>query len=73
MRDIASSPTKKYVPPVDRTNGPFDDYEVKGALRTLTDAEKIKRNKKLLRACKLEAAKQVKAATAAAQSIQGGK
>ena len=72
MRDSIASYPKKHVLAVDRKGGPFDDYEVKEALRTLTDAEKIKRNRKLLRACKDEAAKQVKAATAAQHSIQGG-
>lgn len=63
---------RDYKRPADRLGGPFDDYEVKEALRTLTEAEKIKRNKALLRACKLEAKKQVQAATQAAESIQGG-
>lgn len=62
-----------YKRPAERMGGPFDDYEVKEALRTLTDAEKIKRNKALLRACKLEARKQVQAAQQAVDTIQGGK
>lgn len=62
-----------YKRPAERMGGPFDDYEVKEALRTLADAEKIKRNKALLRACKVEAKKQVQAAQSAAESIQGGK
>lgn len=64
---------RDYKRPAERMAGPFDDYEIKEALRTLTEAEKIKRNKTLLRACKLEAKKQVQAATQAAESIQGGK
>jgi lipopolysaccharide export system protein LptA len=68
---IAAS--KPYRSPAERTSGPFEAYEVKEALRTLTDAEKIKRNKALLRACRIEAKKQVDAAQAAAKSIQGGK
>ena len=64
---------RDYKRPAERLGGPFDDYEVKDALRTLTDAEKIKRNKALLRACKLEAKKQVQAAQQAVNTIQGGK
>lgn len=71
-RDTGTSPAK-YRPAVDRTGGPFDSYEVKEALRTLSDAEKIKRNRALLRACRIEAQKQVEAAKATSQSIQGVK
>lgn len=63
----------RYVEPEVRKSGPFDDYEVREALRTLTKAEQIKRNKSLLRACRTEAAKQVKAAQQAASSLQGAK
>lgn len=67
---VSASP---YVAIEDRKSGPFDSYEVSEALRTLTKAEKIKRNKPLLRACRAEAAKQVQAAQQAAKSLQGAK
>jgi len=60
---------KGYKKPSERMGGPFDDYEVKDALRTLTEAEKISRNKALLRACKVEAKKQLDAAQNAVDSI----
>lgn len=75
-RDYGSSPDpspSRYIEPEARKSGPFEDYEIRDALRTLTQAEKIKRNKPLLRACRNEAQKQVKAAQQAASSIQGVK
>lgn len=63
----------RYRSPEDRMAGPFDDYEVRSALETLTRAEKIKRNKKLMRAVRAEAQKQVKAAQATQKTLTGGK
>lgn len=70
--NLAAAP-QPYKKPSERMKGPFDDYEVKDALRTLTEAEKIKRNKGLMRAILLESDKQIEAAKAAKKTIQGGK
>lgn len=53
---------KPYKSPEDRKTGPFDDYEVRNALETLTKAKKIERNKALMRAVRVEAKKQLDAA-----------
>lgn len=55
-----------YVPPADRKSG-WKDYEVRDALRTLTDADKIKRNKPLMALIRAEAKKQL---AAAAQTVK---
>lgn len=57
MRTVSE---KKYVPPAKRLDGPFDDYEVREALKTLSDAYKIKKNKKLMRAVRAEVSRQQK-------------
>lgn len=63
----------RYRSPEDRNGGPFDDYEVREALSTLTKAEKIKRNKALMKAVRAEAAKQLKAAQVTTKQLTGGK
>lgn len=68
----ASIAADRYVPPFERKSG-WDDYEVKDALRTLSQAEKIRRNKPLMAAIRKEAAQQLKVAQATAQQLQGGK
>lgn len=64
-------PSERYVPVEQRTNGPFDDYEVRGALETLTRAIKIRRNAALMRAVRKEARKQVQAAEATSKALSG--
>lgn len=63
----------RYRSPEDRKGGPFDDYEVREALSTLTKAEKIKRNRALMKAVLAEADKQLKAAKANKSQLTGGK
>ena len=60
----AISPSHEYKPPEERTNGPFDGYEIREALSTLTKAVKIRKNAKLMRAVRAEANKQLQAAAA---------
>lgn len=62
----------RYRPAKERMGGPFEDYEVREALRTLSDAAKIRKNKALMRAVKKEAQTQSKAAAATAASITQG-
>ena len=62
----------RYRSPKDRMGGPFDDYEVRESLRTLSDAAKIRKNKALMRAIRKEAHSQSKAAAAIAASITQG-
>ena len=50
-----------YVQPIDRPNGPWDDYDLKGFLRTLTEAEKIRKNRGLMCRLRTEANKQLSA------------
>lgn len=69
---MKAASTSRYVPTEDRRNGPFDDYEVRNALETLARAEKIKRNKKLMRAVRAEAQKQLKAAQTTTKQLTGG-
>lgn len=63
----------RYRSPEDRKGGPFEDYEVREALSTLTKAEKIKRNRALMRAVLAEAEKQLKTARANKSHLTGGK
>ena len=60
---------KPYAPPIERKDGPWDDYEIRDALRTLVDADKIRANSGLMRKVKAEAKKQAAAAQATAASI----
>lgn len=55
----------------ERTGGPFDDYEVRSALETLTRAIKIRKNAALMRAVKKEARRQVQAAESTKQALHG--
>lgn len=69
-RDKAAPATEgRYRAPEDRTGGPFDDYEVRDALRTLTQANKIRRNKALMKAVRREAQKQLQAAQSATREL----
>lgn len=62
----------RYVP-TEEKKGNFDDYEVRDALRTLSQADKIRKNKPLMGAIRKEAQKQLKVAQATATQLQGGK
>lgn len=61
----------KYVAPEERKSGPFDDYEVREALRTLTAANKIRKNGSLMRAIKAEARRQLQAAESTSKALSG--
>ena len=60
---------KPYVRPIDRKAGPWDEYDIRDALRTLVDADKIRANSGLMRKVKAEAKKQAAAAQATAATI----
>lgn len=68
----ASPAVDTYVPPEERKAG-WSDYDVRDALRTLSQANKIRANKPLMAAVRKEAAKQLKVAQATTQQLQGGK
>lgn len=53
----------KYVQPIDRKSG-WDDYDLDNFIRTLSDAEKIRKNKPLMSALRAQAKKKVAALTA---------
>lgn len=57
-----------FIQPEDR-NGEFDDYEIEEALRTLSKATKIKKNKALMAKVRQKARELAKAAQATAASI----
>lgn len=67
---MADSPDR-YRPPEDRKGGPFDDYEVRNALETLSKAIKIKKNSALMRAVRTEARKQLAAAESTKKALSG--
>jgi hypothetical protein len=60
-----------YKPPEERKSGPFDDYEVRGALETLSKAIKIRKNPTLMRAVRTEARKQLAAAESTKKALSG--
>lgn len=62
---------KPYVRAIERSSG-WDDYDIKNALTTLADADKIRKNKPLMAAIRKEAAAQLKTAQATASQLQGG-
>lgn len=62
---------KPYRSAEDRKSGPFDDYEVRNALETLTRAIKIKKNSALMRAVKAEARRQLSAAESTKKALAG--
>ena len=62
--------SNKYVEPIDRKNGPWDDYDIRSFLRTLTEANKIRGNAKLMQRIRAEAQKQVDVAKATAATIK---
>ncbi len=55
----------------ERKGGPFEDYEVRSALETLTRAIKIKKNPALMRAVKREARRQLDAAVNTKKALSG--
>lgn len=68
---VASAP-EPYKEPVDRKSG-WSEYDIRDSLRTLSQADKIRKNKPLMAAIKAEAVKQLAAAKATASTLQGGK
>ncbi len=60
MASPTSESAGKYVPAIERKSG-WDDYDLDGFLRTLSDAEKIKKNKPLMAALRKTAQKKVAA------------
>lgn len=66
----SEAPTK-YVSPEERKSGPFDDYEVRDALRTLTNARKIQKNPALMKAVRAEARRQLQAAESTQKALSG--
>lgn len=68
---VAEAPGR-YVPPEERKSG-WDDYQIKDALRTLSQADKIVKNKAFMAAIRAEAVRQLKVAQATATKLQGGK
>ena len=65
--EVAPS-TGKYVEPIDRKGG-WDDYDIRNFLRTLSEAEKIKKNAPLMRALRAEAKKQLQALQTTANTL----
>ena len=61
----------RYRPPEERKGGPFDDYEVREALSTLSKAIKIRKNSALMRAVRAEARKQLQAAETTKKALSG--
>ena len=55
----------------DRKSGPFDEYEVRSALETVTRAIKIRKNSALMRAVRAEARRQLAAATNTTKALSG--
>lgn len=66
------SAVSAYVDPVDRKSG-WDDYELKSMLKTLTDAEKIRRNKPLMAALRRQADAQLATLQRTKTSLSQGK
>lgn len=66
----AESPAP-YRSPEDRKKGPFDEYEVRSALETITRAMKIKKNASLMRAVRVEARRQLAAAESTKNALAG--
>lgn len=60
----------RYISPIDRTNGPWDDYDLDNFLRTLQDAQKITKNRKLMAKVRLQAQKKLAAAKAMADNVK---
>lgn len=67
-----ASAVSAYVDPVDRKSG-WDDYDLKNMLKTLTDAEKIKRNKPLMAALRRQADQQLATLQRTKTSLSQGK
>ena len=60
----------RYIQPVDRKNGPWDDYDLDSFLRTLQDAKKITKNRKLMAKVRQHAQKKLAAARAMADNVK---
>lgn len=72
--DVVSMPEStsgRYVSPEERKKGPFDEYEVREALRTLSSARKIQKNSALMRAVRAEARRQLRAAESTSKALSG--
>lgn len=67
---MADTPNR-YRAPEERKGGPFDDYEVRDALSTLTKSIKIRKNSALMRAVRAEARRQVQAAESTKKALSG--
>ena len=63
--------TYDHRPVEDRGSGPFDDYEVRHALETVTRAMKIQKNTALMRAIRAEARRQLQAAESTKKALSG--
>lgn len=61
-----------YKAPEERSSG-WSDFDIRDALRTLSQADKIRKNKALMAAIKAEAKRQLTAAQATHAKLQGGK
>lgn len=68
---MAESPatSSPYVQMEDRKSGPFDQYEIRSALETLSKAEKIRKNGALMRAVRTEAKRQLASLTKTTASL----
>ncbi|MGD9643813.1 MAG: hypothetical protein AB7V08_13875 [Elusimicrobiales bacterium] len=58
----------RFIEPEDRS-GDFDDYEIESALRTISKAAKIRKNKALMAKVRQKARELAKAAQATAASV----
>ncbi len=67
MASIAS-----HKPSAERKSG-WDDWEIRDALSTLSQADKIRKNKPLMAKVRAEAKRQLQAAKATHANLQGGK
>ena len=67
---MADSPSP-YRPVEERKTGPFDEYEVRSALETITRSIKIRKNSALMRAIRAEARRQLAAAESTKNALSG--
>lgn len=67
---VTAEPSR-YRSPEERKGGPFDDYEVREALNTLSKSIKIRKNSALMRAVRAEARRQVQAAESTKKALSG--
>lgn len=69
---VAMDSPQKFVPAEKRKSG-WDDYEIRGALETLSKAIDVRKNKPLMAACQKEADRQLAASKEKAAKIKGAK